>query len=241
MENELEASDNAKNCLLRYLSQATPHIMEHLDRVGELMVGATPGSAGGDPPARYVRAGDILEGGALAALGNAAEPTRGRQAKLSSGDVLIRGRGIPHAATVPLAAEGAYPTNDVLLFRPDPSKVDADYVAAFLNLPRTREALSAGSQGAALSRLSVQALGSVEIPLPPLETQRKIAALAGCMEVEQRLLNRLRELRRQLNQQILQRLLGNAHDEGGNPRRGSHQADRPNGQSASPHLEVRNT
>ncbi len=191
------------------------------------MVGATPGAAGDGATARYIRAGDILDGGALAAPGQAGEPTRGRQARLLLGDVIVRGRGVPFAATVTSDAEGAYPTNDVLLFRPDLSKVDAGYVAAFLNLPRTREALSAGSQGAALSRLSVQALGSVEISVPPLETQRKIAALAECMEAEQRLLDRLRELRRQLNQQILQRLLANAHDEGGNPRRGSHQADHP--------------
>ncbi len=215
--------------------------MEQLGRVGELMVGATPGAGGGDSGARYVRAGDILENGTLAAPGQGVEPTRGRHAKLTVGDVVVRGRGVPFAATVTDSAEGAYPTNDVLLFRPDCSKVDAGFVATFLNLPRTREALSAGSQGAALSRLSVQALRSVEIALPPLETQRKIAALAECMEAEQRLLERLRELRRQLNQRILQRLLGNAHDEGGHPRRGSHQADRPEGRPVSPHLEARNT
>jgi hypothetical protein len=79
------------------------------------------------------------------------------------------------------------------------------------------------------------------MPLPPLETQRKIAALAECMQAEQRILEKLRELRRQLNQEILQRLLGNAHDEGGHPRRGSHQADRPKGRPASPHLNARNT
>lgn len=203
--------------------------MEQLNRVGELMVGATPGAVGAGPVAKYVRAGDILEGGELAPRGEAAEPTRGRQARLLVGDVLVRARGIPYAAAATAAAEGAYATNDVLLFRPDHSKVDAGYVAAFLNLPRTRETLSAGSQGAALSRLSIQALGSVAVMVPPLETQRKIAALAECMEAEQRLLDRLRELRRQLNQQILQLLLGNAHDEGGNPRRGSHQADHPKG------------
>jgi type I restriction enzyme S subunit len=138
-------------------------------------------------------------------------------------------------------AAGAYPTNDVLLFRPDRSKVEPRFVTVALNLPRARDTLSAGSQGAALSRLSIGTLGSLKISVPPLETQRKIAALADCMEAERRLLERLRELHRQLNQQILQRLLGNAHDEGGNPRRGSHQADGPEGPSVSPHLEVRNT
>ncbi len=205
--------------------------MKALGELGDTMVGATPTAYQRESAsaAQYIRAGDILENGSLASPSDGGVPTRGRAARLKSDDVVVRGRGLPIAAKVTGSAEGAYPSNDVLLFRPDRSRVDAGYVAAFLNLPRTREALSADSQGAALSRLSVQALGSVEIPLPPLETQRKIAALAECMEAEQRLLDRLRELRRQLNQQILQRLLGNAHDEGGNPRRGSHQADHPKG------------
>jgi|GEM_PF-7014229 len=216
--------------------------MEQLQRLGELMVGATPGAAGRDSRlVKYIRAGDIREGGAVAAPGDGPEPTRGREARLAAGDVVVRGRGIPVAAAIGAAAEGAYATNDVLMFRPDCSRADAGYLTTVLNLPRARETLSAGSQGAALSRLSVQTLGSIEIPLPPLETQRKIAAVAECMEDEQRILERLRELRRQLNQQILQRLLGNAHDEGGHPRRGSHQADRPEGRSASPHLKARNT
>lgn len=206
------------------------------------MVGATPGKAGGRASTvKYLRAGDIREGGAVADPAEGPEPTRGRDVRLHAGDVVVRGRGLPVAAAVSANAEGAYPTNDVLLFRPDDSKVNAGFIATFLNLPSSRESLGAASQGAALSRLSVQALGNVEIALPPLDTQRKIAALAECMEAEQRLLDRLRELRRQLNQQILQRLLGNAHDEGGNPRRGSHQADHPEGRSVSPHLEVRNT
>lgn len=215
--------------------------MTRLQNLGELMIGATPGKAGGNSSTvKYLRAGDIREGGFVADPGRGPEPTRGRNVRLHVGDVVVRGRGLPVAAAVTDNVEGAFPTNDVLLFRPDVSKIDAGFLAVFLNTPRSREALSAGSQGAALSRLSVQALGGVEIDLPPLERQRKIAALAMCMEDEQRLLERLRDLHRQLNQQILQRLLGNAHDEGGNPRRGSHQAD-PKGLSVSPHLEVRNT
>ena len=206
------------------------------------MVGATPGAAGsGAPLVKYVRSGDIRDGGDVEDVGTGPEPTRGRGARLEKGDVVVRGRGVPVAATVGRGAEGAFPTNDVLLFRPDHFRADAGFVTSFLNLHRTRVALSAGSQGASLSRLSVESLGKLVMPLPPLETQRKIAALAECMQAEQRILEKLRELRRQLNQEILQRLLGNAHDEGGHPRRGSHQADRPKGRPASPHLNARNT
>lgn len=216
--------------------------MAELQRLGILMVGATPGvPAGGETTvAKYVRGGDIREDG-LSVPSDGPAPTRGREARLAADDIVVRSRGLPVAARISAGIEGAYPSNDVLLFRPDRSKVDPGYVATFLNLPSARQALSVGSQGAALSRLSVQALGNLQIPLPSLEMQRKIAVVAECMETEQRLLERLRELRRQLTQEILQRLLGNAHDEGGNPRRGSHQADRPKRRPVSPHLEVRNS
>jgi type I restriction enzyme S subunit len=199
--------------------------MAELRQIGQLMVGATP-QADGEPTIEYVRAGSISEVGTVTGLTPGAEPSRGREARLTAGDVVVRARGVPAAAMVDQVAEGAYPTNDVLLFRADQAKVDPAYLAALLNLPTSREALSAGSQGAALSRLSVQALGDFEIPLPSLETQRKIAAVADCMRAEQAILERLRELRQQLNHQILQQLLGNAHGKGGYPRRGRRQASR---------------
>jgi hypothetical protein len=199
--------------------------MDQLQHLGELLVGATPGAAGSEIRlAKYVRAGDIREGEVVDDASDGPEPARGRNTQLAAGDIVVRGRGVPVAAMIAGGAEGAYPTNDVLLFRPDGAKADAGFVTTFLNLPRVRDALSAGSQGAALSRLSVQALGNLDIPLPPLATQRKIADLADCMAAEQRILEQLRELHRQLNQRILQQLLGNAHDEGGNPRRGSHRS-----------------
>lgn len=199
--------------------------MAELRQIGQLMVGATP-STDGEPSIAYVRAGSISEAGAVTTLSPGAMPSRGREARLEAGDVIVRARGLPAAAVVDRVAEGAYPTNDVLLFRADQSKVEPAYLAALLNLPASRDVLSSGSQGSALSRLSVQALGDFEVPLPSLETQRKIAAIADCMRAEQQLLERLRELRKGLHQQILQQLLGNARDDGGYPRRGLRQANR---------------
>ncbi|HEU5068217.1 MAG TPA: hypothetical protein VFT61_08535 [Sphingomicrobium sp.] len=199
--------------------------MAELREIGQLMVGATPGT-GGEPTINYVRAGSISEAGTVTRLTSGAEPSRGREARLATGDVVVRARGVPAAAIIDQVAEGAYPTNDVVLFRADAAKADPAYIAALLNLPASREALSAGSQGAALSRLSVQTLGDFEVPLPSLITQRKIAALADFMRAEQDILDRLRELRKQLNHQILQQLLENARDVGGYPRRGLHQANR---------------
>jgi hypothetical protein len=197
--------------------------MAELRQIGRLMVGATP-HADGEATIEYVRAGSISEAGTVTGLTPGAEPSRGREARLTAGDVVVRARGVPAAAKVDQTAEGAYPTNDVLLFRADQTKVDPAYLAALLNLPTSRKALSAGLQGAALSRLSVQALGDFQVPLPSLQIQRKIAVIAHCMRAEQDILERLRELRQQLHQQVLQQLLGNAHDEGGHPRRRHRQA-----------------
>lgn len=204
----LEPSDNDIFCLPAVGARGYTATMEPLRALGELMVGATPGLARSDTRlVKYVRAGDITETG-VAPPADGPEPTRGQAAQLVPGDIIVRGRGAPLAAIVPPNAVGAYATNDVLLFRADLSKADPQYIATFINLPHVRAILAAGSQGAALSRLSVQKLGSVDIPLPPLETQRKIAAVADCARTEQNILSRLSALRAQLHQRILQQLLG---------------------------------
>jgi hypothetical protein len=211
--------------------------MHALRDIGLLMVGATPGvTARTTERARYVRAGDVHQDGKITAVGDGAAPTRGRHARLAVGDVVLRSRGAPAAAVVDAHSAGAYASNDMLIFRSDQTQVDPTYVAAFLNLPGTRDTLAAATQGTSPPRLSVQSLGALQVRVPSLEQQRRIAALAECMRAEQGVLEKLRELRGQLNQQILQRLLENAHDEGGNPRRGSHQIDLPEGRPVSPHL-----
>jgi len=203
------------------------------------MVGATAGKSASGARVRYLRAGDILEDGVRGAGTEGPVPARGLDAKLLPHDVVVRGRGTPTAATVGLDHAGIFPTNDVLVVRPESEAVDARYVAAFLNLPATRETLSATTQGAHLPRLSVQALAELKLPIPSLAEQRKIVALLDCMRVERDILKKLRELRWQLNQALLHRVMKKAHDEGGNPRREHRQAGQFQNPPTSPHLAVR--
>ncbi len=200
--------------------------MKSLGEIGTVKVGATPGPASAGDRVPYVRAGDIRSDGTLGELSLGPVPIRGRDTSLHQGDVVVRGRGVPVAASVGASAEGAYPSNDVLVFRPDPDRAFGAYLAAVLNLPANREALGAGSQGAALSRLSVQVLAGLNVPVPDLETQRLIADLAKCMSAEIQLLEQQMAMRANKHQQILQQLLANAHDGGGHPHRGPHLAAR---------------
>lgn len=206
-----------------------------LRRIGKLMVGASPDRTAIDS-VDYIRAGDIAAG-CISSPSPGPAPARGHETKLAEGDIVVRGRGAVVAAVVGAEAVGAYPTNDVIHLRVDPQLAQAEYVAAFLNLPQTQEALAAGAQGAVLSRLSIDALGNLDVPLPPLEIQRKIAELAAAVSGEVQILENMRELRSQLGQELLRRAMKKTHGEGGNPRREPTPTGRRGGSPAYSHPE----
>jgi hypothetical protein len=116
---------------------------------------------------------------------------------LQRGDVLIQSRGQKFPAAVVdqpifgIAALGLY------VIRPT-ATATPEYLAWFLNLPRTRAALRGIARGTHIPFLSASDLREVEVPLPPLETQRRIAQIEQLRRRERQLADRLRDLNDQL-------------------------------------------
>lgn len=67
-------------------------------------------------------------------------------------------------------------STEIVPIRPGP-KVDRSYLAHFLRLPRMVELATHRCSGASLPRLSPKELAKFEVPLPPLEEQKRIASI----------------------------------------------------------------
>ena len=80
----------------------------------------------------------------------------------------------------------------------DPTRILPEYLCGFLNLPSTRQLLTAQAQGSAIASLSKADLEEFEIPLPPLERQRACIALTRLHRREQALYKAIAERRRQI-------------------------------------------
>lgn len=138
----------------------------------------------------YVQMKDLDRG--RRSLTRAGAPTAGRATPIAQGDVLVAARGERNLVVRPDAELlGAYPTLDVYLVRPDPSRLDPDYLAAFLDAEETGRSLRASKAGASLPRIPKEALAELSVPAPPIARQRAIGALAVCARRHAELSTRL--------------------------------------------------
>ena len=80
----------------------------------------------------------------------------------------------------------------------DPTRILPEYLCGFLNLPSTRQLLTAQAQGSAIASLSKADLEEFEIPLLTLERQRACIALTRLHRREQALYKAIAERRRQI-------------------------------------------
>lgn len=162
----------------------------------------------GDGRARFLRLSDLsdLRSGRAPKLAAGEPPAVARALPIEEGDLIVAARGA--ATDVCQAAQswlGAFISLDLYLVRPDPSKVDSGFLAAFFDLPETQAVFSGSKQGTGLARLPKEALDKLVVPLPPMPTQRLIAELARSFHDEAALLHRLANLNSILGREALAR------------------------------------
>jgi type I restriction enzyme S subunit len=121
---------------------------------------------------------------------------------------VLYGKLRPYLAKIALPDFEGICSTDILPIKPGP-RIDRDYLAQFLRQPAVIEFATSRSTGANLPRLSPKALGTFEIPLPPLEEQKRIAAILDQADALRRL--RARALARldALGQAIFHEMFGN--------------------------------
>lgn len=89
---------------------------------------------------------------------------------------ILYGKLRPYLAKIAAPGFAGVCSTDILPIRPGPD-VDRSYLTWYLRTPRMVAEASRLSQGANLPRLSPDALAAFEIPLPPIEEQRRIASI----------------------------------------------------------------
>lgn len=154
------------------------------------------------PDTYYLQVNDFDEDGALRPM---VEPTtsvapRATHHLLTANDLLLAAKGGKNfCATAPTQIGPCVASPSFLIIRiDDPTRVLPEYVCGFLNLPATRQLLTAQSKGSAIVSLSKSDLEEVEIPLLPLERQRICIALIRLQRREQTLYTAIAELRKQI-------------------------------------------
>ena len=95
-----------------------------------------------------------------------------------SGDVCIAKLGaVGTACIIPDDAPDGIIVADVVRFRGDKTLIDYKYLCHFLNSPDGQRRVLALSRGSTRTRTNLTDLKKVEIPLPPLDKQKRIAAV----------------------------------------------------------------
>jgi hypothetical protein len=123
-----------------------------------------------------------------------ARPTAKRAVAAEAGDILLAARGgqaVIAGDAAGVGLEGAYPTLDVYLIRPNQKRVDPAYLAAWLTFEPIRNSLQASTTGALIPRIPIGSLKDLAIPLPSLQRQRQIGTLFHLAHKEAALLEQL--------------------------------------------------
>lgn len=122
-----------------------------------------------------------------------------------AGDVLFRSRGDRNtaAAVGPDLQEGAVAVLPLMILRPNPHIISAEYLAWAINHPTTQRFFDSVARGTKLRMVSRASLEQLDLDIPNIETQRKIVAIAALAEREQALTLRTATMRKELTSKIL--------------------------------------
>ncbi len=122
-------------------------------------------------------------------------------------DLIFRSRGKTTTATIIDRELGrAVVAAPLFIIRATSEKVLPEYLYWFINLSSSQAFLHSRATGTAMIMIGKSALDALEIPLPNLETQARIVALADLLNQEQSLMRALAEQKEKLVKAIQMRL-----------------------------------
>lgn len=95
---------------------------------------------------------------------------------LQEGDLLLPGRGtvirtsVFHTQSFPCIAH-----SNIIVIRPDKKKLSGVYLKVFLDSPLGNKLISGAQQGMTIMNISYKDLSTLEVPIPSMEEQEKVA------------------------------------------------------------------
>ena len=127
---------------------------------------------------------------------------------LKNGDVLFVGKGNRLFAWCYADSDTpAIASSSFFVLRPKKNRVYPAYLAAILNAPQTKAAFLQLGGGTNIFSIRKSELGAFEIPLLPMEKQKKVAALAALHQQEVLLLQQITEQKQNLYTAIISKLI----------------------------------
>ncbi len=115
------------------------------------------------------------------------------------GDVVFLSRGVrPWALPIVEPVGDTVVPSSFYILRADPQRVRPEYLAWFLNHPKTQATLGDIAKGSNIPFISMREFGDFPVQIPTLKIQEKIVSLARLNDREQQLLKELGILRGQL-------------------------------------------
>ncbi|MEO5365455.1 MAG: restriction endonuclease subunit S [Magnetococcus sp. WYHC-3] len=122
------------------------------------------------------------------------------------GDLLLQSRGYSNtAALVPPGLDKVIASAPLMVIRADQKKLLPEYLRWFLNHPQTQVRMTQNATGTSVRLISKAQLEDLELPLPPLKKQRRIAAVAELAEREQAILDAITSMRKAYLEEVLMR------------------------------------
>ncbi len=118
--------------------------------------------------------------------------------RVQAGDILVANRGSRMTAAIAPPDLKAVAGGQLFMVRLKSGRVIAEYLHWYLNLPKTQELLLSRTRGSYVKTLSIRVLKEdLKIPVPSLETQRKVIELASLAARERELVSLIAEKRQQ--------------------------------------------
>lgn len=111
-----------------------------------------------------------------------------KKSMLQTGDVLVVRSGYPGTSCVVTEEYAGCNAIDIIIARPDMSKVNPVYLCAFNNLPHGQIQIKAKTGGAAQQHFNIGAYKDMTISMPPLELQNQFATFDQQIEQQKNLI-----------------------------------------------------
>jgi restriction endonuclease S subunit len=127
---------------------------------------------------------------------------------LKSGDVIFAGKGNRlFSWCYTLTDHPAVASSIFFVLRPDQRLIYPEYLAAILNAPQSKATFQQLGSGTNIFSIRKSELGAFEIPLPPMQQQKRIAALAALHQQEIELFQKLITHKKTLYTSIISNLV----------------------------------
>ena len=153
-----------------------------------------------NPNALYLQQSDFDSRGELRDTTQPTIATDNPKHLLAAGDLLLASKGNNNICVIVPEIEQkcvASPSFLVIRLR-DKSAILPEYIAWYLNLPTIQTTLALQARGTSIMSISKATLGDLEIPVPPIERQKKYIELSKLQKREQELYKTIAERRKQV-------------------------------------------